>query len=118
MRKVVAILALGVMVVGLLLTVFGTQAPASQRAPSTVTFPYGEEVEIQISGEMMVEGILCPGPTLCEVTFSTISQSTQPDFTLNYVGALSAILGAIGFAIAYPSKHSSSLRIYAIPVRL
>lgn len=99
MKKAVVILGLVIMAVGFILTAFGTQIlPAAQAlfAPSNS----------------------CPSP--CYPVSAPVyymmpqGQTAQPNFSLNYIGAGLAILGAIVFGVAYPTKRLNSVRLYSI----
>ena len=96
MRKAIPLLALGLMVVGLIFTAFGTQIlPAAQAllAPSNA----------------------CPSPCYPAtgiVYYMTPQAKPQPDLGLNYVGAGMSLLGAIVFGATYPTRHLNSVRLY------
>ena len=92
MRKRLALLFLGVMVAGLGLTALGTQ----QTPSLTVTVS---------SGSVSSTGRLVSGQL-------SYSHTTSSDYTLNYIGGVVAIVGAVAFGIAYPIKRPDSLRIY------
>jgi hypothetical protein len=89
LRKAISLIALGIMAIGLVFVAFGTQILPTFQAvypPPTNTYP--------------VTGIVY------------YMQTTQPNLTLNYIGAGIALLGAVVFGATYPTKADR------LPVRL
>jgi hypothetical protein len=85
MRKAIAMLGLALMVVGISLTAFGTQ----------------QTTEVNNS--------------CSSVYWSCVGDiTTQPNFTINYVGMFLGVLGSVFFAVSYPKRQSISLPINAL----
>lgn len=109
MRKAVTILGLALMAVGLTLTAFGTQQVPISGWVSMSCNP----------SNCVIQGLTTPVPvceagTPCYFTVTPISTSTQPSFTINYVGMFLAVLGSVFFATSYPKRPSSSFPANAI----
>ena len=105
-RRSIAFLCTIIMVVGLVLTVFGTRQmpPAYQK---NCTMPSDYCIVTNSSG-FVSGGILGCGTgafgALCGRHVVPIGDS-HADFTLNYIGGFTAILGAIGLATTYPLRR-------------
>jgi uncharacterized membrane protein len=90
MRRIIALVGLGVMVIGLLLVVLGTQLAPSAFFPSAYT---------------------TTTPTGGTVYYLTQLQATNSNFTL--IGGGLAILGAIAFGFTYPTRRHNPSRAYS-----
>ena len=103
MRKSSTLLFLGVMVLGLGLTALGTR---ETRAPAA----------IQCVGDvcyLQVDLSSCVG----QVCHYTVATKSSPDLTLNYIGGVMALLGAVAFGMSFPVRRSNSLRVLPIQLR-
>jgi|GEM_PF-738937 uncharacterized membrane protein len=99
MRKAVAMLGLVLMAVGIMLTAFGTQQTVVHSQPIW-------QWQCPPTGDICIGGPIYLGG------------STQPSFTLNYVGMSIAVMGSVFFATLYQKRPSSSLPANAISLSL
>ncbi len=96
MRVRLALIFLGVMIAGVFLVAFGTQTRLVSQ--QLVQAPYGSVSSVQIGCD--IHGASCVGPATTYVA--------ESDFSLNFIGGLFAILGAIGFGVTYPLQRQAS----------
>ena len=114
MRGTIATVALVLMVIGLLLTAFGTRTiPSNQSSSSTTCDPQALVCDLAPTPSSF-SGLGCdisgaPCPPAGVVFVASTPTPIHLDFTLNYIGGLMAILSAIGFAVALPTKRNGSV---------
>lgn len=99
MRKATSLVALGVMAVGLVFVVFGTQI-------------------FTLAHALFVLPSSCASscyPTTGIVYYTMAHAQTSPaNYGLNFLGAGLAILGAIVFGATYPTKRLDRIRTYRL----
>lgn len=93
------------MVLGVLFVAFGTQRAASPQTFCSARVNSNEECTYSVS---LVDCVPQGGVLICTSVF----QHESPDFTLNYIGGVVAVLGAVTFGAAYPTGPSGRLRIF------
>jgi hypothetical protein len=107
MRRAVAGVALGLMLVGLLLTAFGTRTTLSNQQPLVVQ-SCGENCWVVPTTQTDLPQMGCDVYGGC-AGLANLPASSHVDFTLNYVGGILAILSAVSFVIVLPSTRNRSV---------